>query len=90
MNNDNKRKICHTTNKNNIYKSRDKSRDLLKKRRKTEKERYASLKKIEECKRIEKELNKQIYDLCEHNWIAEDRQMYEKRWYQCDKCGLYR
>ena len=88
INNNKKRKICLTNDNNK--EGEGEVRKLLKKRRKIEKERYTSLKKIEECKIIETILNKQIYDICEHNWIAEDRQMYEKRWYQCDKCGLYR
>ena len=94
-----KRKICATVdekkNKNldqDIDQDNDKDniKKLLIKRRKTEKERYKCVKQIEECKRIENELNKKIFRICKHEWVAEDRQMYEKRWYICNNCGLYR
>ena len=94
-----KRKICTTVDEKNNKKTdqdidqdtdKDNIKKLLIKRRKTEKERYKCAKQIEECKRVERELNKKIYNLCEHEWIAEDRQMYEKRWYLCGNCGLYR
>ena len=100
----NKRKICSSNDSSkNIPKkiclrsdkSSDKSSDLnikklLLNRRKCRLERYKCEKNIKKYNEEEKQLEKQIYINCQHKWVAEERQMYEKTWYQCDICGLYK
>lgn len=97
MNNTKKRKICSSVDIKNTKTKKYKEdkednnlHNLLKNRIKLERERYKCMKIIGNNEKLEKEINKKIYALCEHKWVAEERQMYEKRWYHCDVCGLYK
>lgn len=85
--NNKKRKICDT----NISENKpDDLNDIYRKRSKAQKDKNKCIKTISNCNKKIKEYEKKIYALCPHNWIAEERQMYDKQWYYCNECGLYK